>query len=94
MLHATHIGGGTLAPSLIGTKHQAHPSLINVPRSATVMGEYMVMGTYVNIWRNGVGRQIYPQRHTSCRDRWILHQGAIPKPLLSGVCPRMQQRLR
>jgi hypothetical protein len=26
MLHATHIGGGTLAPSLIGTKHQPIPA--------------------------------------------------------------------
>jgi hypothetical protein len=60
MLHATHIGGGTLAPSLIGTKHQAHPSPIEVPQSATVMGEYMIIVTHVSIWRNSVGRQIYP----------------------------------
>jgi hypothetical protein len=50
----------------------------------------MVMGPHVSIWRDNVARQIYPRRHTGCCNRRILHQGAISKPMLCGVCPRMQ----
>jgi hypothetical protein len=56
MLSATSTGGGTLATTLNGPKHHAHPSTIFVPRSAAIMGEYMAMGTYVSVrWGSVAG---------------------------------------
>ena len=57
-----------------------------VRRRASLMGQHVAMGTYVDSRKGRVAATCDPGRNTGGGHEWIVHPQAVPGPLLSSIC--------